>query len=526
MKKHNTRTDYKKCIANIPNSILKYFGAEPAGDTLPLLDDYLDGEYRNIIVLVINGMGSSVTGWNMEHGNPVKRHHKVSICSVFPAAPAAAQASLMSGLQPCGHARLGNDAADEPAPYKSVFDRLGEAGVKSYCISPENDPDLRSFQDVLDRAKSICSMPERKYIYASWPYLEPLLCRCGGGSGISEEVRECLTDIENRIVGFTEDMKDTLLVITADHGHTDVETSDISDHPELLDCLERMPSFESRMLMFFVKDGRESEFCSLFNEFYGEDFKLLTKKDALDEHLFGTGAENGRFRSMLGDYIAVATDGLSIVRGGDKSRVSGYGGISEDEIYVPFIVFRDFFFLGTDADAYVDEALRRLRNRYPWAVKSMFDKHESYSIEENDGRKEFVNYYTWDDNENKRYAEGWDGEFFIRKIINDNESWIERANEVSEVFDVRPDQGADCHGWCLERFEFRSHKLGGYSAFVQAGDRCTGGSRTFFFTPEQMSGTFEDFLESNAELLSGRFGLDADYMRQFKGLKEFLGFKE
>ena len=110
--------------------------------------------------------------------------------------------------------------------------------------------------------------------------------------------------------------------------------------------------------------------------------------------------------------------------------------------------------------------------------------------------------------------------------MSDQRCYIESINDVKEVFDVRPDHGVDCHGWCLERFEFRSHVLGGYSAFVQAGDRCTGGSRTFFFTEDQMSGTFEEFLASNGELLSGAFGLDDEYMRGFKGLKEFLGFKE
>ncbi len=33
--------DYKNCIANLPNSIVKYFGGEPVGDTLPMLKPYL-----------------------------------------------------------------------------------------------------------------------------------------------------------------------------------------------------------------------------------------------------------------------------------------------------------------------------------------------------------------------------------------------------------------------------------------------------------------------------------------------------
>ena len=56
----------------------------------------------------------------------------------------------------------------------------------------------------------------------------------------------------------------------------------------------------------------------------------------------------------------------------------------------------------------------------------------------------------------------------------------------------------------------------------------SGAARPFerLFAPEQMNGTFEEFLDANRELLSGAFGLNKEYMEKFKGLREFLGFKE
>ena len=48
--------DYKNCIANLPNSILRKFGVTPAGDTLPLLDRYLEKDYRNIVVILLDGI--------------------------------------------------------------------------------------------------------------------------------------------------------------------------------------------------------------------------------------------------------------------------------------------------------------------------------------------------------------------------------------------------------------------------------------------------------------------------------------
>ena len=45
--------DYSNCLANLPNSILKAFGAETVGKTLPLADGFLQNEYRNVVVLLL-----------------------------------------------------------------------------------------------------------------------------------------------------------------------------------------------------------------------------------------------------------------------------------------------------------------------------------------------------------------------------------------------------------------------------------------------------------------------------------------
>ena len=226
----------------------------------------------------------------------------------------------------------------------------------------------------------------------------------------------------------------------------------------------------------------------------------------------------------IGGFIEDMQDILLIVTGSIAFKDGEE--LPHDRMFVPLMAFRPRFFLGTDVEAYVDEAVRRLKKKYPWADKSMFSSQCSYKVEVEDGRKAFISYVDRYDGTFRRDDENWDGELFIKRIMIDQESRIQSANEIKEVLDVRPDYGVDCHGWCLERFEFRSHVLGGYSAFVQAGDRCTGGSREFFFAPDEMSGTFEEFLDKNGELLSGAFGLTRDYMERFKGLKEFLGFKQ
>ncbi len=547
----NAFPDYKKCIANIPNSILKYFGAETVGDTLPELDAHLDRKYRNVVVMLLDGFGTSIMYKDLEWRSPFQKHLICSIDSVFLSSTVPATTSVITGLMPCSHAWLGWDNyykdtgnnvtvflntvqnSSEPAaeydvartitPYKSVQERLEEAGVKAYTVSPFVKPNPDSFRKIINRVRKLCKEPGHKYIYAYWPEPDDTLHGCGCEA---EETKKCVRDLEKKIVRFVSEMEDTLLIVTADHGHIDTGISRLQDHPAITDCLERLPALEPRVMTFFVKKGMKKVFVREFKKVYGEHFELLTKKEVLERKLFGTGPEHERFRDMLGDYLAVATDDLSIMFTEEKPWKTMHGGISSNEMKVPLIIYKDFFFLGEDVDKYVKEAVKRLKATYPWATMKRLNKHYSYAIEETNGRKEFVKYYTWDNGKVQRTADGWDGELFIREIINDHQTGIEYMNDVKDVFDARPGHNVELSGWDLEKFEFRSHVLGSYSVYVQAGNRSAGASKTFYFKPADMKGTFEEFLDKNTELFSGRYGPGKDYLRSLKGLKEFLGFKE
>ena len=110
--------------------------------------------------------------------------------------------------------------------------------------------------------------------------------------------------------------------------------------------------------------------------------------------------------------------------------------------------------------------------------------------------------------------------------IGDNESWVESANPVKDVFEISIPGGIDISGWMLERYEFRTHELGGYSSMIQAGNRNTGGNREFFIPPEFFKRTFEEFLDKYNEMMPETFCLDKSYLEDIPGLKAFLGFEK
>ena len=75
MEKHKiVLPDYKNCIANLPNSILKKLGLPTNGDTLPLLDKYLQKDYKNIVVILLDGMGKAIIERHLKTEGSFRSH--------------------------------------------------------------------------------------------------------------------------------------------------------------------------------------------------------------------------------------------------------------------------------------------------------------------------------------------------------------------------------------------------------------------------------------------------------------------
>lgn len=177
------------------------------------------------------------------------------------------------------------------------------------------------------------------------------------------------------------------------------------------------------------------------------------------------------------------------------------------------------FPLGYDVNKYIDKALEKMKYTYFWASKDILDKRYVFSIEKINNKYEYCYSYNGDD---KRVIEG-DSDKFIDTVIWYNEWALEDANPVKDIF-VVPGGGELPGGWFLERYEFRSHKLGGYSVFCQAGDRVAGGSRTFFIPQDYFNGTYEEFMDKYIELVSPRFGFTKEELLNIPELKKFLGY--
>ena len=112
----------------------------------------------------------------------------------------------------------------------------------------------------------------------------------------------------------------------------------LQDYPKIMNTLVRLPSLEPRALNLFVKEGLEEIFEEGFNKEFGDKFLLLTMKEVLEKGLLGTKPPHKNAKGMLGNYMAIATSNLTI-NFVDEFFVSMHGGLTEDEMLIPLIIF-------------------------------------------------------------------------------------------------------------------------------------------------------------------------------------------
>ena len=98
--------DYENCLVNLSNSILKKFDAGTTAKTLSLADPYLEKNYKNVVVLLLDAMGMSIIEKHLKEDGFFRSHLAGSLDSVYPPTTVAATTSMLSGLYPNEHQEM------------------------------------------------------------------------------------------------------------------------------------------------------------------------------------------------------------------------------------------------------------------------------------------------------------------------------------------------------------------------------------------------------------------------------------
>lgn len=361
------KNNYNECITNVACSIQKYFGVNYMHNTIEYLDNLFNEKTpKNVVVLLLDGMGSRLIPKVLDNNSFFMKNMVKEITTVFPATTVAATTSIRTGLNPVEHGNLGwymyfkpldkimsvfiNEDRDTNKLIKK-FDKLKnkylspktvveqinyETKYKAKEIAAFNNPIYKDFNKIIDKIKFECKREGKKYIYAY--YEEPDHSLHSKGIN-SEEVKNIVINLNNKVEEMCKELEDTIVIVIADHGHTLIENICLDDYPEIINMLGRNISSEPRACIFKIKDGMHKAFEEKFNELFGEYFTLYSKEEVINSKLYGEGKEHPLFREALGDYIAIAENSnKAFYRKGEKIFVSHHAGYLEEEIYIPLII--------------------------------------------------------------------------------------------------------------------------------------------------------------------------------------------
>lgn len=377
--------DYNNSILNLITSITKNYGVDSKYNTLNKIDEYLKHKYKNVVVIVMDGMGENILSNISPDG--ILNNNKIDvITSVFPSTTTSAMTTFYSGLPPIEHGWLAwslyfkefgryidllpctdsytgepfycsNSNPYEILKYKTVYEQIDEATkgvVKTYKVnqkpyiknevSPKVSIGINDVKSMCDAIISLCQNTENKYIFGYYDSPDKIIHKYGC---YSNETISFIHEIENEFDIMCKKLKgtDTLLIITADHGHIDIENAPaIKDIPELQQCLIMPPFLEARCISFFVKQEKLDFFKKKFNELFENEFILYTKKEFLQSGLLGNGNMHYKIDDFLGDYIAVAINTTRIklitdLSKDSKDKLATHCGLTKNEMEVPLIVF-------------------------------------------------------------------------------------------------------------------------------------------------------------------------------------------
>lgn len=359
--------DYNDSITNLACSIMKYFEIDTRHNGIKEIDEFLSkNNPRNVVVILCDGMGFNIMSRALDKDSFLVKNTLRDFSSVVPCTTTAATTSMLSGLNPCEHGWLGWDLYIKPedkivtlfknklkdsqkmaAPYnvarkyygyRNISEQINDSG--KYCskiLFPFGNEHYFDLNDMLDRIYYECKKDGKKYIYAYYEDPDGSMHEYGVDSDIAVTSIKYINEKIEELCNKLDD--DTVVIVTADHGHHNCTDVVLSDYPDFFDTLNGDVSIEDRMCSMKVKKDKEDEFLMLFNKYFSNDFVLKNKKEILESKLFGDGEEHPLFIDSLGDYFALAI-GDKYIRYSQKSDkfISMHAGFTEDEMRIPLIV--------------------------------------------------------------------------------------------------------------------------------------------------------------------------------------------
>ncbi len=197
-----------------------------------------------------------------------------------------------------------------------------------------------SIKDCFEKVKK--NILERETATFNYIYINGLDEASHSNGVDSKEVSDIINAVENGIKNVANE--ETSVILIADHGQVDMTSMMyLNQKTDYTKYFYALPSIDTRMISFFVKNECTKEFEEKFMEEFSQDVILLTKEQAKKINLFGSSSYSEHADKSLGEYIAVVVNNKFLVC--DKLMLEDYiltkgnhSGLTKEEITVPFVV--------------------------------------------------------------------------------------------------------------------------------------------------------------------------------------------
>ena len=391
-----------RCFADATESALSLLSAD-FDRHLPdeAFADILDDEIQNVVLLVVDGLG--LDQWTrLRDELPLLDTFETDgtvtpLTSTYPSETAAAITTLHTGLLPAEHGLLGwdqyldsIDEAVQTLPFllddgtpvqeeyplanprelfegEAVYGAAEDAGIDAHVSQPDKiagsasselmtaGAETHGYWNVADMAvtlRDIVSSDGQTYVTAYVPNVDTISHRTGTEDNRYDAQVRMVTEAFR--TGFLdaldpETADETAVLLTADHGHTNVEGDlavDLSV-PEVQNCLacgadgEAIPPVGGpRNVQLHVEDGRVEELREHIEAAADGDVLTFTEVEYRDRGLFGSNhAESSEtFDRRAPDLLAVHRDAPIWYE--PNPFVGVHGGMTPEEMLVPLATAR------------------------------------------------------------------------------------------------------------------------------------------------------------------------------------------
>ena len=391
----------KGCIMDIPGFILSSFGIGDGGNTRRILDMDMESP-EHVIFLLIDGFGYSTMKYSSGKNDMkyleefLDRSAMRLITSVFPSTTSTATVSYHTNMLPVEHRILG---------YNSYIPEIGTV-CNMISLSPVGRKDSSILENGYEMPwignngtihSKLDSNEVRSFLYLPNAIKNSGLTKLTGiGSSISGYVTisQMITQLKKDLINFREKTfhfcyistidaishkvgpytddaameielifmmlkeqlvnspglpKNTLLFISADHGHMVLDRKQIIDfrHDKQLRSWMSAPVYgDPRAPFMRFENGRTESAIEYLKEKYPENFFPLRIQDLARNGFFGNSRNNVDHVDSLGDLVLIMKNSSSVFDyslkildpyNDGESMIGMHGGLSQEEMIVPFI---------------------------------------------------------------------------------------------------------------------------------------------------------------------------------------------